>query len=53
MIFDIALMGTPSFLEGSSVSVFPFAPPDGAKAGRAANLQGPMFRIGLVAGRGL
>jgi hypothetical protein len=41
MIFDIDLMGTPSFLEGSSVYVFPFAPPDGVTAERAANGSGP------------
>jgi hypothetical protein len=53
MIFDIALMDTPSFLEGSTVTFFPFAPPDGVTAERAAILQGPMLRIGLIAGSGL
>jgi len=35
------------------VAVFPFVPPDGVTVERAAYLPGPMFRIGLIAGRGL
>jgi len=34
-------MDTPSFLEGSSVDLFPFAPPDGVTAERTADGSGP------------
>jgi hypothetical protein len=53
MIFDIALMGTPSFLEGSSVSVFPFAPPQSGEMNEQPSDKDPMMRIGLITGCGL
>jgi len=35
------------------VAVFPFVPPGDVTVERTANLPEPMFRIGLIAGRGL
>jgi hypothetical protein len=52
MIFDTALMSAPSFLECFRLR-FPVHPADGVTVERAADLHGPMFRIGLIAGRGL
>jgi hypothetical protein len=53
MIFDIALMGTPSFLEGSSVSIFPFAPPQSGEMNEPPSDKDPMMRIGLITRYGL
>jgi hypothetical protein len=51
MIFDTALMSTPSFLECFRLRIR--SPRGRITVERAADLHGPMFHIGLIAGRGL
>jgi hypothetical protein len=53
MIFDIDLMDTPSFLEGSSVDLFPVTPPQSGEMNEPPIYKDPMERIGLITGCGL
>jgi hypothetical protein len=53
MIFDIDLMDTPSFLEGSSVDLIPFVRRTASRRNALPMDQDPMLRVGLITESGL